>query len=419
MKAKNKILVDVGSSSVKVYELSGSKPNLLYTRSIHFKSGFDQNAGISKEHKEELFQVLADLKEKYPSYSIKTYATAFFRKMNESVKRRFIDEFYQKTGIFLNIIPHDLENYYLEHALTGKYNTSREIMLVNIGGGSTELVILKNHIPVERYNIELGISTILNKFPNLNDTKSGHQLQEVIHFIQEFLPEIKQTISEAFYSGGELQYMQLVSYPLSDNSLFKDDEHPFIIDIEDFRNKNEEVFSNITIKTIESFMPDDPRWMHGARACSAIAQAIFEKYNIKTIIPSNSNLIDGVARREFRHVTISGSFRKHLQQILDVKNYLNQQDVFVLSPRFTEPKNPGEEFVVFEGEEGASPVELERFHLDSINDCDALIVCNPDGYVGASAMIEIGYAQSLGKRVIFIEKPQEFMLNTLPAEIGL
>ena len=62
---------------------------------------------------------------------------------------------------------------------------------------------------------------------------------------------------------------------------------------------------------------------------------------------------------------------------------------------------------------------LERHHLDSIQKSDALIVCDPEGYVGASALIEIGYANALGKRIIFTEKPQEFMLNTLPHEIGL
>jgi len=36
--------------------------------------------------------------------------------------------------------------------------------------------------------------------------------------------------------------------------------------------------------------------MYGARTCSAIAQAICEKYNIITIIPSNSNIINGVVR---------------------------------------------------------------------------------------------------------------------------
>lgn len=66
-----------------------------------------------------------------------------------------------------------------------------------------------------------------------------------------------------------------------------------------------------------------------------------------------------------------------------------------------------------------SPLELERHHLHSIKESDTLIVCDPEGYVVASTLIEIGYAQALGKRIIFVEKPEEFMLNTLPAEIGL
>lgn len=102
-----------------------------------------------------------------------------------------------------------------------------------------------------------------------------------------------------------------------------------------------------------------------------------------------------------------------------MKDKLEQSGIKVLSPRFTKPKNPGEQFVVFTGEEGLSPLELERHHLKSISESDALVVCDPDGYVGASALLEIGFANSLGKRIIFVEKPEEFMLNTLPTEIGL
>ncbi len=170
---------------------------------------------------------------------------------------------------------------------------------------------------------------------------------------------------------------------------------------------------------MESLLPENPNWMHGARGCSAIAQAICEKYKLETLIPSDSNLINGVSRKEFRTVTLSGSFRKHLEYILKVRKLLLESNIDVLSPRFTEPKNPGEEFVVFGGEENMSPLQLERHHLHSIASSDALIVCDPEGYVGASALIEIGYANSLGKRIIFTEKPEEFMLNTLPAEIGL
>jgi hypothetical protein len=166
-------------------------------------------------------------------------------------------------------------------------------------------------------------------------------------------------------------------------------------------------------------MPNNPKWMHGARGCSAIAQAICQKYRIQTIIPSNSNIVNGIARQEFRYVTISGSFRKHLEYILKIKEKLEARGTKVLSPRFTEPKNPGERFVVFTGEEGLNPLELERYHLKSISESDVLIVCDPEGYVGASALLEIGFANAIGKRIIFVEKPEEFMLNALPAEVGL
>jgi hypothetical protein len=39
--------------------------------------------------------------------------------------------------------------------------------------------------------------------------------------------------------------------------------------------------------------------------------------------------------------------------------------------------------------------------------------------VSASALLEIGFAHSLGKRIIFAEKPEEFILNNLPFEVGL
>lgn len=159
--------------------------------------------------------------------------------------------------------------------------------------------------------------------------------------------------------------------------------------------------------------------MHGARACSAIAEAITKKYNIDFIIPSDTNTVDGIVNHEFRYVTLSGSFRKHLEYILKIKHKLENHGAIILSPRFSKPKNPGEEFVVFDGEEGMSPLDLENYHLSSIEKSDVLVICNKDGYVGSSALIEIGYAQKLNKRIIFTEYPEEFMLGTLPAEFGL
>lgn len=407
-----KILIDIGSSTVKVYKLVEEELRIIAAKSLPFKTEFEKA-------KRELFSFINDIKKTNPSCLIKTFATAFYRKLDKQEQQKLIDEFFENTGLYFNIISHELENFYLQKALIGRYTGSESLLLINIGGGSTELVVIKNNKVLETVNIDLGVGTILQKFSEISDQISGIDINQVKEFVNKFLPDINHKVSLAFYSGGELNYMKLAKYNLEKNNLFSDEDHPSVISLENFEIRNLEVFLKTKLEDLEKLMPENPSWMHGARSCSAIAEAICDKYNIQKIIPSDSNLINGVVRQEFRTVTLSGSFRKHLEYILKFKKELENKNVEVLSPRFIDPKNPGEEFVVFSGEEDATPLQLERHHLDAINKSDALIVCAKEGYVGASAMLEIGYANQIHKRIIFTENPEEFMLNTLPAEVGL
>lgn len=415
----NTILVDAGSSTTKVYKNTKQGVRILLQRSISFKDGFDPEGGISPATKKELFELVDSVKDENKNSKIKIFASGIFRKLVKDTRVSFIDEFFGRTGLYFNIIDQDLENFYLEMALVGKCPLNEPILLINIGGGSTELVVIYGREAIERKNLDLGVGTVNTQFPKINNPVSGTLLNEIIDYVNNHLPTLTNKVRYAFYTGGELNYMQMTGYALETNKLFPDNDHPSVISVDNFSKRNKDVFEKLTLNKLESLMPENPKWMHGARGCSAIAQAIFQKYNIQTIVPSNSNLINGVARQEFRYVTISGSFRKHLDYILKVKEKVESDGAKVLSPRFTEPKNPGEKFVVFTGEEGLTPLELERHHLDSILKSDALIVCDPEGYVGASALLEIGFANALGKRIIFVEKPEEFILNTLPAEIGL
>ncbi|GIW65492.1 MAG: hypothetical protein KatS3mg094_011 [Candidatus Parcubacteria bacterium] len=414
-----KILLDIGSSTIKVYKYEENKLEQLLQRTIFFKDGFDPEGGISENNKRELLELLYSIKESNHDAKIKIYTTGIFRNLASKTKRNFIDEIFLKTGLYFNIISHELENFYLEKALVGKCNLNEPLLLVNIGGGTTELVVMYGEEAIERKNIELGVGKILNEFPEINKSTSEIKIEELIEQFKEILPPIENKPKIAFLSGGELTYMKVANYPLKKNNLFDDEDHPYLISFEDYKLKNKEVFEKIKLEELENMMPENPKWMHGARPFSALAQAICEKYNIQIIIPSDSNLINGVIRQEFRYVTISGSFRKHLDYILKIKKELENNGVHILSPRFEEPKNPGEEFVIFTGEENLSPLELERYHLDSIENSDALIVCDPNGYVGAYDLLEIGYAHSLGKIIIFTEKPKEFILNQLPHEVGL
>lgn len=109
--------------------------------------------------------------------------------------------------------------------------------------------------------------------------------------------------------------------------------------------------------------------------------------------------------------TISGSFRKHLEQIIKAMDEFESNGCEVLSPSHLSPKNPGEEFVLFHGEKTSDPKELEQLHLDSIRKSDFLYVVDPQGYVGNSAVMEIGFALALRIPVYSLQEPEEFILK--------
>ncbi len=288
-----KVLIDVGSSTIKVYVSSDGILSLEKIESIFFNEGFSDE-GISLKNEEMLIKFLQELKETYSGFSVSIYATAVFRKLSSEASKRLGKKIYEKTGLSFNVISHEMENFYLEKALLGKFDLDESVLLINVGGGSTEFVVARNGESIEKKNVDIGVGVLLKKFLGVNDEISSIDKKVIVDFVEGELPELDNKVLKAFYTGGELNYMQLANYPLVKNVFFDDVAHPSVIGFADFAMKNEEIFSKIKFQELESMMPESPKWMHGARVCSALVEAICKKYEIEYIIPSNSNLIDGV-----------------------------------------------------------------------------------------------------------------------------
>lgn len=130
-----RILIDIGSATVKVYAETDGILKLLFHKSFHFKDGFSPQTGISEQNKKGLIDLLCAVKEKYPEAQINLYATAIYRKLTPEAKTLFLDEVFEKTELFFNIIDHSLEGFYLEKALIGQCLLDEPILLINIGAG--------------------------------------------------------------------------------------------------------------------------------------------------------------------------------------------------------------------------------------------------------------------------------------------
>ena len=98
-------------------------------------------------------------------------------------------------------------------------------------------------------------------------------------------------------------------------------------------------------------------------------------------------------------IVISGSFRRYFDGISETVKAFEALGVDVLSPKASKVINPGEEFAVLETDDTDDPKTLEQRHLDAIVAADALYLYNPDGYIGDSSKMELGWAIALGKPV--------------------
>jgi len=288
--------IDLGSSTIKVYELFETL-KLIDEHSIYFKNGFTEEYGISNENRQELFECFADWIKRFNMRFENTYiyVTGIFRNLNKQLKQNLIKDFNDKLDLHISIISHGIENYYLGKAMSNDYN-NKKVMIINMGGKTTEIVTFKGNEISDRKNLKIGVAEILNKFPAVNDEISGVKIEEINEFVKEQLKGVSFDTDYdcAIFTGGEERFEKLTKFNLVPNNSFDDGIHKYKISYNDYIKGTNKVFYKIKLQELYQLMPSNPKWMDGARAGAVLPLAIFDLAKIKEIVPSDLNLINGV-----------------------------------------------------------------------------------------------------------------------------
>ena len=291
--------IDLGSSTIKTYKYINNNVQMIEENSIYFKNGFSAESGISYEKSEELYKYFSELKRKYKlsKYNTEIYVTGIFRNLNEIKKNEMQYNFKEKVNLKFNIISHYTEGCYLEKAMQGNYN-NKKVMIINMGGKTTEILSIDKGIVTDTQNVTIGVAELLNGFTEINNEYADVKIEDIMNYANSIIEDVEfdKDYDCAIFTGGELRFESLTGYNLVKNDIFKDKNHPYMITYEDFVKGNEKILYKMTLEELYDLMPHNPKWMDGARAGAILAQAIFNKAGINTIIPSDINLINGVIK---------------------------------------------------------------------------------------------------------------------------
>lgn len=132
--------------------------------------------------------------------------------------------------------------------------------------------------------------------------------------------------------------------------------------------------------------------------------------------PRSSNVADPIAeaaRSETLDVVLSGSFRKDIPMLRATFEELQDLGFKVLSPVNVNVVSEKDGFVFMEGEQSVLPESIELRHLEAISRAAFVWLHAPEGYVGPSAALEVGFARATGIPVYSLSLPNEIAFQHL------
>ncbi len=116
-------------------------------------------------------------------------------------------------------------------------------------------------------------------------------------------------------------------------------------------------------------------------------------------------------------VTLSGSYHRDATGLARDYRELVRNQCQVLSPRSLDFEDRSVLFVRHQVERNDSINLIETFHLQAIELSDFLWVHAPDGYVGTSTSMEIGYALAKHIPIFSVGELEDQMLNSFITKV--
>ncbi|BCD68027.1 phosphatase [Nitratiruptor sp. YY09-18] len=190
--------IDIGSNSLRVVKIDCKEMKKIaeFERVVRTAQDIEITSLISQAALERIVEALQEAKEIIGfDEPYKAVATAAFRKAKNA--REAIAFIYKKTGIEVEVIDPEQESLYsvagVIFGLRSKGLPDKKFLMVDIGGGSTELVLKhRNDIIFRSFNF--GILTVIQNFK----TK-----EEIIFGIRRYMSDIKEFLQDAFELFGK------------------------------------------------------------------------------------------------------------------------------------------------------------------------------------------------------------------------
>lgn len=284
-------IIEIGSNNTKTHVYENDKVLYDTTTTIEFKKNYAKNEKILEEDLNKLYKVIEQVKN-YTD-NIYVYGCSVFRKLSEEELNTINKDLKDKYNLEVEVVSQEKE---AEYTALGCYNDidyKDNICIFIGGGGSIELIFVKDKKMVDTKYYNFGVVDITKKFPSLKDDIANCTFDEVYGYIGELITDINRKADVLILAGGDHFYWyNNAGYKLLENTLYKNKKQPSMIT----RQMSDEYDKDALLTSLDRIRSnsDNPLWFDGSRAMKVITNYISHQVDAKYIIPTKINMEDGL-----------------------------------------------------------------------------------------------------------------------------
>lgn len=289
-------IIEIGSNNTKTHIYENNKVVYENTTTIEFKKNYQLEKNLNESDIKKLFDVIKKAL-KY-TLNIHVYGCSIFRNISDLELKDINSKLKKEFNLEIEVVSQEDEAYYTALGCFNNNSYDGNLCIFIGGGGSTELLFVKNKEVIAKKYYPFGVVDITHKFPSLKENKPTCSLDEVKAYLSELIDDINEEADVLVLAGGDhLYWYNNAGYKLLDNTLYDSFNQKYMITKEMSDKYDQDAFVTSLDRIRQN--SDNPIWFDGSRAMKAISSLIADKIKAKYIVPTKNNMEDGL--REIVH----------------------------------------------------------------------------------------------------------------------
>ena len=284
-------IIEIGSNNTKTHIYNKTKLVYENNTTIELKKNYQESKKIDEEDLNKLYKVIEEAK----TYTdnIHLYGCSIFRNISKTELKEINKDLLEKYNIEVEVVTQEDEARYTAEGCYKGIDYKGNICIFIGGGGSVELIFVKNKKVLNKYYYDFGVVDITKEFPSLKDDIPTCTFEEVYNFIEGKVGDIKENANILVLAGGDHPYWyNNAKYKMEKNTLYESPNQKYLVT----RKKSDEYDKDALKTSLDAIRKrsDNPLWFDGSRAMKVITNLISHKINAKYIIPTKINMEDGI-----------------------------------------------------------------------------------------------------------------------------